>query len=103
MLSNSITNTTTSKPQEVVDIVITHYRKTAKGNTRASPKGPMDTTTKPGQLRSNFSTSPHHITPRNNLDIYITRSHYDRAATIAPENKAPGHDAITNEPIKHLP
>jgi hypothetical protein len=37
------------------------------------------------------------------LDTYITRRHYDRATTIAPESKAPSPDAITNEVIKHLP
>ena len=33
----------------------------------------------------------------------MTRVHYGRATTRAPEGKAPGPDSITNELIKHLP
>ena len=44
--------------------------------------------------------TPH---PTQTLDTYITRGHYDRATTRAPEGKAPGPDAITNEIVKHLP
>ena len=45
-------------------------------------------------------TTPH---PATTLDTYITRIHYDRPTTSAPEGKAPGPDAITNELIKNLP
>jgi len=63
----------------------------------------MDTTTNPKTLFEvtppTHSTAPHPVT---SLDSYITRSHYDRATIRAPEGKAPGPDAMTNELIKHL-
>jgi len=37
------------------------------------------------------------------IGTYITRSHYERATTTAPQSKAPSPDAITNELVKHLP
>jgi hypothetical protein len=48
---------------------------------------------------------PAHTNPRppETLDTYITKSHYDRAKSRAPPDKAHGPDAITNELIKHLP
>ena len=48
---------------------------------------------------------PPHNTPLHpeiTLDTYIARSHYERATNRAPEGKALGPDAITNEVIKHL-
>ena len=98
------TNTIQETPQDVLEIVTTHY---TKEQQRATPDHlPQAPWTQP-QNPDNFEVTPPiqdktpHPTPT--LDTYITRSHYDRAITRAPEGKAPGPDAITNEPIKHLP
>ena len=103
-LRHPITNITHNTPQEVIDIVTKHY---TKEQQRATPNTlPQAPWTLP-QNPDNFVVTPPtqdktpHPTPT--LDTYITRGHYDRATTRAPEGKAPGPDAITNELIKHLP
>jgi len=98
-----LTNTIYNTPQEVIDIVTSHY---TKEQQRATPDQlPQAPWIQPQNL-DNFefappiyNTTPH---PVASLDSYITRSYYDRATTRAPEGKAPGPDAITNELIKHL-
>jgi hypothetical protein len=96
-LRHPVTNTNHNTPQDVIDIVTTHY---TKEQQRVTPDHlPQAPWTQP-QDPDNFEITPPtqdktpHPTPT--LDIYITRAHYDRATTRAPEIKAPGPDAITN-------
>jgi len=99
-----LTFTTHNTPQDVIDIVTTHY---TKEQQRATPdhlaQAPWTKSQNPGNFEvtpPTQDTTPH---PPPTLETYITGSHYDRAATRAPKGNAPGSDPITNELIKHLP
>jgi hypothetical protein len=103
-LRHPLTNTTHTAPQDVIDIVTTHYTKeqqraTSDHLTQApwpQPQNPDNfEVTSPTQ-----NTTPH---PSPTLDTCIARGHYDTTTTKAPEGKAPVPDAITSELIKHLP
>jgi len=103
-LRHLLTNTTPNTPQDVIDIVTTHY---TKEQQRATPYYlPQATWTQPQNPDNYEVTSPTQDTtphPSPTLDKYITRGHNDRETMRAPEDKAPGPDAIINELIKHLP
>jgi hypothetical protein len=103
-LTHPTTKTTHAQPHEVKDIVITHYVKEQQRATpNHLPKAPWTQPQNPDNY--DITPPPHNTTPHpaTTLDTYITRSHYDRATTWAPEGNAPGPDAITDELIKHLP
>ena len=99
-----ITKSAHSQSQEVTDIVTTHYMKELQRVTPDHlPKAPWTQPHNPDNskiipLPRNTSSNP-----ATTLDTYITWSHYDMTTTRAPEGKAPGPDAITNELIIYLP
>ena len=99
-----LTNTIHNTPQDVIEIVRTHYTKEQQRSTPDHlPQAPWTQPQNPGSFEvilPTQDTSPH---PTPTLDTYIIRGHYDKATTRAPEGKAHGPDAITNELIKHLP
>jgi hypothetical protein len=103
-LRHPLTITIHNTPQDIINIVTTHY---TKEQQRATPNHlPQAPWTQPRNPDNYEVTSPTPYTtphPTPTLDTYITRGHYDRATTRAPEGKAPGPVAINNELIKHLP
>ena len=102
-LIHPLTNTIHNTPQDVIDIVTTHYTKEQQRATQDHlPQAPWTQPQNPDnfEVTSLTQDTTPHLTPT--LDTYITRGHYDRATTRAPEGKAPGPDAITTELIKHL-
>ncbi len=100
-LRHPSTNIIHNTPQDVKDIVTTHYTKEQQRATQDNlPQAPWTQPQNPDNFKvtpPTQDTTPH---PTSALNTYIIRGHYDRTTTRAPKGKVPCPDAITNELIK---
>ncbi len=84
-LRHPFTNTIYYTPQDVIDIITTHY---TKEHERATPdrlpKAPWTQQQNPDNFEVTSPTQDATLHPTPTLDTYITRGRYDRATTRAP-------------------
>jgi hypothetical protein len=97
------TNSITSHPPQVINILQTNFEKEHSRNTPDHVSPPPTPWQYPLNLYHYTNPKPKPPTQQHTLDYYLTKNHYAAACHKASASKAPGPDAFPNEILEHLP